>query len=41
MEGLQATVIHYLVNIIIELRLAYQTVLPDSLTDDLPYREPW
>ena len=37
MEGLQATVIHDLIDVIIELLLAHQTVLTHCLADDLAH----
>lgn len=39
MVGLQAAVIHDLVNIIIELCLGHQVMLAHSLTDDLTNRQ--
>ena len=37
-EGLQAAVVHDLVNVVVELLLRHQVVLTDGLADDLAHR---
>ena len=38
-EALETAVVHDLVDIVVELLLAHQVVLPDGLADDLPHRQ--